>query len=110
MRGHESPFLKADRTVQSVLGNSVKLTPATVAASIHHPSTLNRPATFLCENTLVFLLATGRRQAHETTEHGQIPLNWSGHDPTRGEEEPEQLESAIPLVSMATTLWTREGP
>lgn len=59
---------------------------------------------------LVFLLATGRRQAHETSEHGQVPLDWPGHDTSCGEEKSEQLELAISLVPMETALWTREGP
>lgn len=33
---------------------------------------------------LFFPLATGRRQAYETSEYGQVPLDWPGHDTSCG--------------------------
>lgn len=52
----------------------------------------------------VFLLATGGGPACETPEHGHVPLDRPGHDAARGQEEPEQLEPAVPLVPVATAL------
>lgn len=50
----------------------------------------------------------GWRSPDEAAEHGEVPTHRHGHGAPHGEEEPEQLESPLPLVAMETTLW--DGP
>lgn len=51
---------------------------------------------------------SGWRSTDEDAEHGKVPANRYGHGSPYGKEEPEQLESPLPLVTMETAL--RDGP
>lgn len=51
---------------------------------------------------------SGWGSKNEDAEHGEVPAHRHGHGTPHGEEEPEQLESALPLVTMETALW--DGP
>jgi len=61
----------------------------------------------------VLLLASvlpGGRPAGEDAEHGAVPADGHGHGAARGEEEPEQLESALPLVPVEAALRPGKEP
>lgn len=51
---------------------------------------------------------SGWGSTNEDAEHGEVPAHRHGHGTPYGEEEPEQLESPLPLVTMETALW--DGP
>lgn len=54
--------------------------------------------------------ATGGRSEGKDAEHDPIPADGDGHGATCGQKKPEQLEFALPLVSMETVLWPGKKP
>lgn len=65
----------------------------------------NLPCQIKCHECVA---SSGWRSTNEDAEHGEVPTHRYGHGTSYGEEEPEQLESPIPLVTMETALW--DGP
>lgn len=53
---------------------------------------------------------SGGRPEGEDAEHGEVPANGHGHGASCCQEKPEQLEFAVPLVAVETTIWPREEP
>ena len=56
----------------------------------------------------VYGVFLGWRPEDEDAEHGEVSSDRDGHGAPYGQAEPEQLEPALALVTMETTL--RDGP
>ena len=66
---------------------------------------MSRVLTFLCGNMLSNCKHVGWGSTNEDAKHGEVPTHRHGHGTPHGEEESEQLESPLPLVTMEAALW-----
>lgn len=65
---------------------------------------------YLNSDLRVSVPVSGGGPEGEDAEHGEVPANGHGHGASCCQEKPEQLEFAIPLVAVETTIWPREEP